>query len=112
MSEMTAEEKRNMTSKQRRIYNAGFEARARMSNKSGCCCLIGEDDETVLKTCNAHKAAITEAVEAERKACAEVARNHGEFCQREADNGGDRVLYERSKGCFYIAQTIEARQKT
>lgn len=95
MSEMTAEEKRNMTSKQRRIYNAGFEARARMSNKSGCCCLIGEDDEAVLKTCNAHKAAITEAVEAERAACAEVA------WKQSADPAALRV-----------ARAIEARQKT
>ena len=40
---------------------------------------------------------------------AEVAREHGEFCRNEAQNGGSHDLYERSTGAFYLATKFRAR---
>ena len=43
---------------------------------------------------------------AEREACAMISQKHGEFCDYEARNGGDRSLFERAKGAFYMASLI------
>ncbi len=42
----------------------------------------------------------------ERERCSKIASDHGTFCRREADGGGDPVLYERAEGAFHIAATI------
>ncbi len=49
------------------------------------------------------------AVEAEREACAVIAQKHGEFCHREARNGGSIDLHERGDGAIHIAALIRSR---
>jgi len=49
------------------------------------------------------------AVADEREACIEIAQQHGEFCRKEAQNGGHPSLYERGTGATHIADKIRAR---
>lgn len=49
-----------------------------------------------------------EAAKVERETCARMAQSHGEFCEREARNGGAVSLFERGDGAEHIAAAIRA----
>ncbi len=57
----------------------------------------------------AFKAEMSKALRDERAACAEIAQAHGEFCHKEAQNGGSPDLRERGNGATYIAGQIRDR---
>jgi len=50
-----------------------------------------------------------DAVLHERAKCAKTAKDHADFCRREAENGGSKTLFERAKGAAHIAQRITER---
>ena len=48
------------------------------ANRTGCCCCgFGDDDETILKYCLVHKAALDAARREMRERCAEVLKDGG-----------------------------------
>lgn len=54
---------------------------------------------------------VLRAIAAERWTCAEIAQQHGEFCHKEAQNGGHPSLHERGNGATYIAGKIRERAR-
>ena len=58
---------------------------------------------------DAYQRGLADGAAREREACAALAFDHGDFCLREAQQGGSEDLRERAKGGWHIGERIRAR---